>query len=82
MLAHATCSLTSGQPHSPPARLQPFEAYGIGRNAAVPTPNLQKAIGLKSGVVSSGNSLDHMPRDLEIMRQHDTAIKVQRLGWI
>lgn len=78
-IAHA---LYDHQPPSTAPPLQPFEAYGIGRSAAVPTPNLQKAIGLKAGVVSSGNSLDHMPRDLEIMRQHDTAIKVQSLGWI
>lgn len=55
---------------------QGFDQYGLGLHAALPTPQLQAALGLKAGLVSSGNSLDYVERDMEIMREHDTSVKV------
>ncbi|KAL6769098.1 hypothetical protein ACKKBG_A17475 [Auxenochlorella protothecoides x Auxenochlorella symbiontica] len=52
-----------------------FDQYGLGLHAALPTPQLQAALGLKAGLVSSGNSLDYVERDMEIMREHDTSVK-------
>lgn len=39
-----------------------FEAYGLDLVQSVATPALQKALGLKAGIVSSGNSLDYTPQ--------------------
>jgi len=52
-----------------------FDVYGIGRFDALPTPALQAALGLKAGVVSSGNSLDYTSEDMERMVEHSTAVK-------
>eukprot|EP00887_Chlorella_sp_A99_P000548 scaffold17.g548.t1 len=42
-----------------------FDSYGVGEFAALPTPALQAALALKSGVVTSGNSLDYTAQDME-----------------
>lgn len=52
-----------------------FDTYGIGAYDGVPAPNLTKALGLKEGVVSSGNSLDFTKEDMERMLQHGVAVK-------
>jgi 5'-methylthioadenosine nucleosidase len=52
-----------------------FDAYGEGRFAALPAPALAAALGLKSGVVSSGNSLDFTAEDLAAMARHGAVIK-------
>ncbi|EFN52874.1 hypothetical protein CHLNCDRAFT_26505, partial [Chlorella variabilis] len=52
-----------------------FEKYGVGAFDAVPTPHLQKALNLKSGVVTSGNSLDYTAEDMARMVQHEAAVK-------
>lgn len=52
-----------------------FDVYGIGRFDAVATPALQQALGLKAGVVSSGNSLDYTAEDMERMQEHKAAVK-------
>ena len=45
-----------------------FDAYGVGAYAALPTPALQRELGLKCGVVSSGNSLDFTSEDMQVGR--------------
>lgn len=52
-----------------------FDKYGVGAFDAVPTPHLQEALGLKAGVVTSGNSLDYTGEDMARMVQHEAAIK-------
>lgn len=52
-----------------------FDKYGVGAFDAVPTPHLQKALGLKAGVVTSGNSLDYTAEDMARMVEHEAAIK-------
>ena len=46
-----------------------LQQYGLGYFECVPTPSLQQALGLKSGVVSSGNSLDYTDKCMEIMQE-------------
>lgn len=46
-----------------------------GRFEAVPTPALRKALDLKPGLVSSGNSLDYTKEDMELMLEHGAAVK-------
>lgn len=57
---------------------QGFDQYGIGAFSAVPTPALQAALGLKAGVVTSGNSLDYTAEDMANMQRSEAAVKVRR----
>jgi len=62
-----------------------FDAYGLGHTACAPTPGLQAALGLKPGVVSSGNSLDYTDRCLGIMEAHGVAVKEMEgaaIAWV
>lgn len=52
-----------------------FDIYGVGKYDALPTPNLRAALGLKAGVVSSGNSLDYTAEDMARMVEHEAAVK-------
>jgi hypothetical protein len=52
-----------------------FDEYGIGTLAATPIPNLVKALELKEGKLSTGNSLDMTPQDEEIIKANDATIK-------
>ena len=52
-----------------------FDAYGLGRYEALATPNLQAALGLKAGVVSSGNSLDYTTEDMAAMTLAGASVK-------
>lgn len=45
-----------------------FDAYGVGSVDAAACPALRAAMGFKDGVVSSGNSLDAVPVDLENLK--------------
>lgn len=42
-----------------------FDKYGLGYSESLPTPQLQAALGLKRGVVTSGNSLDYTDKWVE-----------------
>ncbi|GIL43614.1 hypothetical protein Vafri_1271 [Volvox africanus] len=55
--------------------LPSFDKYGIGYSLCLATPILQEELGLKQGVVSSGNSLDYTDKCMEIMGQHQVAVK-------
>ena len=52
-----------------------FDTYGIGRNATLSAPNMRRMLNLKSGVVSSGNSLDYTAEDMRLMMEHEAAVK-------
>lgn len=52
-----------------------FDQYGLGMTDAVPTPHLKAALGLKNGVVSSGNSLDYCDEDMKLMQVHEASVK-------
>ncbi|CAM9236345.1 unnamed protein product, partial [Phaeothamnion confervicola] len=49
--------------------------WGLGDHKTVPTPALCKALGFKPGVVTTGNSLDHTPKDDEIMDSNNASVK-------
>lgn len=63
-------------PGTPTPSVQGFDKYGIGAFSAIPTPHLQQALGLKAGVVTSGNSLDFTAEDMALMVQNQAAVKV------
>lgn len=52
-----------------------YEEYGFGHFRSPSLPLLAAAAGLKQGVVSTSDSLDHSPIDLELMRGEGAAVK-------
>jgi 5'-methylthioadenosine nucleosidase len=59
-----------------------FDAYGRGLRQGPSCEKLIKDLGLKSGVVSSGNSLDHCPDDDKIMEEVNAAVKEMEVASI
>ncbi|KAI8473856.1 MAG: nucleoside phosphorylase domain-containing protein [Monoraphidium minutum] len=57
-----------------------FDKYGIGFIESVPTPNMCAALGLKAGIVSTGDSLDAVEADMAIMVEHGVAVKEMEAG--
>ncbi|KAK9821682.1 hypothetical protein WJX74_007745 [Apatococcus lobatus] len=66
---------TSTVNHDRRIPLPGFDKYGLWHCDCIPTPNLQKALKLQAGVVSSGNSLDWVKEDWDIMQQNGAAVK-------
>mmetsp|Transcript_39156 Transcript_39156/g.75043 ORF Transcript_39156/g.75043 Transcript_39156/m.75043 type:complete len:248 (-) Transcript_39156:186-929(-) len=52
-----------------------FEAFGTGTISAPACANLIAALGAKTGVVSTGNSLDCTPQDAEVMIKNEACVK-------
>ena len=52
-----------------------YEAYGLGSYEGPRLANLAQQAGCKTGVVSTGDSFDIVPSDLEIMNREGAAIK-------
>ena len=52
-----------------------FNEYGIGKYSCYPCEDIAKRLGLKTGIISTGNSLDHTPLDLEIIETHNGEVK-------
>jgi len=52
-----------------------FDAYGIGNYELINTDFLAERIGLKQGIISTGNSLDHVDRDMQLMNQNNASLK-------
>jgi 5'-methylthioadenosine nucleosidase len=62
-----------------------FDKYGVGYAASVPTPQLQQALALKPGIVTSGDSLDYCKEDMDIMVKHGAAVKEMEaasIAWV
>jgi nucleoside phosphorylase len=62
-----------------------FDRYGEGHYPGIDPTELAARIGLKTGVVSTGNSLDHAPRDLEIMAGFGCDVKEMEaaaIAWV
>ena len=52
-----------------------FDAYGIGATPATAAPAMAAALGLKTGIVSTGNSLDAPDVDKTSMAANDASVK-------
>lgn len=55
--------------------LPDFGPYGVGSYAAAPVDALVTALGLKTGIVTTGNSLDESPDDRRMIGQSGAAVK-------
>ena len=53
-----------------------YDAYGIGKDSTLATPQLLEATGWKSGMVSTGDSLDHVPKDDECMASQPSVVSL------
>lgn len=63
----------------------PFTAYGVGAYPSVNLAPFDKKVGLKPGVVCSGDSFDNNKTDYEVMlKQHCGAIEMEAAGvaWV
>jgi 5'-methylthioadenosine nucleosidase len=52
-----------------------FDVFGVGKLDLVAAPKLVAELGWKSGVVSTSNSLDHVPADDEQMEKNGANVK-------
>ena len=62
-----------------------FEAFGIGSYPCPDVRTMAQAIGVKTGSVSTGNSLSSIPEDLEMIRRHDARAKdmeAAAIAWV
>ena len=55
--------------------LPKFDDYGTWRSDAHPAPKMAEALGLKSGPVSTGNSLDWHDLDMKLMSSSEAVVK-------
>merc|ERR1711976_893187 len=52
-----------------------FTAYGMDSRTSTPCPNMVKALGLKEGVVSTGNRFDKLYEDMKTLAANDASVK-------
>jgi nucleoside phosphorylase len=62
-----------------------FEEYGLGSYPVLKLSRMAQALGLKEGAISTGSSLDHTPRCLELIERHEGMAKEMEaaaIGWV
>jgi 5'-methylthioadenosine nucleosidase len=71
--------------HDRRINLPNFKEYGIGNYPCYPSTNLAKELGLKLGVVSTGNSLDFNTFDKNLMKSYNGVVKdmeAAAIAWV
>jgi nucleoside phosphorylase len=62
-----------------------FDAYGIGSYYCFDTRGIAKSLGLKTGIVSTGSSLDYTDKDLELIKSYGGVVKEMEaasIAWV
>ncbi|VFQ45680.1 5'-methylthioadenosine nucleosidase [Desulfoluna butyratoxydans] len=62
-----------------------MDAYGVGSYPVPEFKGLARALGLKRGIISTGNSLDMVPEDLERLRANGADVKEMEaaaIAWV
>ncbi len=62
-----------------------FDRYGIGRYSCYDTSSLAAELHLKTGIISTGNSLDLQGKDLQIILENQAVIKdmeAAAIAWV
>lgn len=62
-----------------------FDKYGIGQIDTLDPTNMASTLGYKTGSCTTGNSLDHVPRDAELMMDNDASVKdmeAAAIAWV
>mmetsp|Transcript_49524 Transcript_49524/g.73652 ORF Transcript_49524/g.73652 Transcript_49524/m.73652 type:complete len:250 (-) Transcript_49524:357-1106(-) len=66
---------TASANHDRRIPIPPFNSYGIGRVDSLDTTNLAKEINAKTGICTTGNSLDFHDVDAKHMEDNDASVK-------
>ena len=62
-----------------------FDAYGIGSYYCYDTREMSAKLGLKTGIVSTGSSLDYTDKDIELIRSYGGVVKEMEaasIAWV
>jgi 5'-methylthioadenosine nucleosidase len=59
-----------------------FDAFGIGQITTLDPSKMAEALGFKTGVCTTGNSLDKVEKDDELMLANDASVKDMEAGAI
>jgi len=62
-----------------------FDAYGVGSYYCYDTREIAKNLGLKTGIVSTGSSLDYTDKDLELIDSYGGVVKEMEaasIAWV
>lgn len=62
-----------------------FDAYGIGSYYCFDTRQIAESLGLKTGIVSTGSSLDYTYKDLELIKSYGGVVKEMEaasIAWV
>jgi len=73
---------SSSRNHDRLIEIPVFDAYGVWETPSLPAARLAAALGLKLGVVSSGNSLNCSERDREVLDAAGAHVKEMECGAI
>lgn len=71
--------------HDRRINLPNFKEYGVGFYPTLPCGQMAKDLGLKTGVVSTGNSLDYTTEDLNMIQGYNGVVKDMEgaaIAWI
>jgi len=62
-----------------------FDAYGIGKLETMDPTNIAEKLGYKTGICTTGNSLDKTERDDDFMKDNDASVKdmeAAAIAWV
>lgn len=59
-----------------------FDTYGIGKLVTLDPKHMAEKLGYKTGVCTTGNSLDYIEPDDKIMKENDASVKDMEAGAI
>lgn len=62
-----------------------FDAYGIGSYYCYDTREIASSLGLKTGIVSTGSSLDYTQKDLDLIKSYSGVVKEMEaasIAWV
>ncbi|NVO12236.1 MAG: 5'-methylthioadenosine nucleosidase [Bacteroidales bacterium] len=62
-----------------------FDAYGIGSYYCFDTRGIAEEFGLKTGIISTGSSLDYTDKDLELIKSYGGVVKEMEaasIAWV
>jgi 5'-methylthioadenosine nucleosidase len=62
-----------------------FDAYGTGNLSTLNPSQMAKHLGYKTGICTTGNSLDNVEKDDELMKENDASVKdmeAAAIAWV
>lgn len=71
--------------HDRRINLPGFKEYGIGRYQCITSKTIANDLGLRTGVISTGSSLDYTQKDLEVIKSYNGVVKdmeAAAIAWV